>query len=65
MIPLHCASEEGHLDIVQYYVEECHCDVNPKNKDERKTPLDCAKNKHHNGIINYLQSKGGKYNYYK
>ncbi len=29
---LHLASIRGHLDIVKYLVEECHCDVSEKDK---------------------------------
>ena len=51
--PLHSASQEGHLNIVQYLIDERKC--NPASLDERKTtPLHLASAKGQLHIVKYL-----------
>jgi hypothetical protein len=41
---LHCASEKGHMEIVQYLIETCFVDKEAKN-DKGKTASETAGNK--------------------
>jgi hypothetical protein len=38
-MPLHCASSNGYLDVVQFLVEKCGADVHAKDSDQ-ETALD-------------------------
>jgi hypothetical protein len=40
-MPLHLASTNGHLDVVQFLVEQCGADVHAKNSGQQ-TALDCC-----------------------
>ena len=51
--PLHTAAEFGHLDIVKYLIEECHCDLEAKDR-YRNTPLHQAVRFGHLNIVKYL-----------
>lgn len=51
--PLHYASEEGHLDVVKYFVENKI--FKPDHKDENKRPpLFYAKRRGHQDVVDYL-----------
>ena len=51
--PLHYASEEGHLDVVKYFVENKI--FKPDHKDENKwPPLFYAKRRGHQDVVDYL-----------
>ena len=52
--PLHISSQEGHLNIVKYLIEECKCDPNIKDK-YGKTPLDVTNKSE---IIKYFSKMG-------
>jgi ankyrin repeat protein len=40
-MPLHLASANGHLEVVQFLVEQCGADMHAKNSDQY-TALDCC-----------------------
>ena len=53
---MHRAAFEGHLDIVKYLIEECHC--NPEEKDNNgETALDLAYKCEYSGIADYLNAR--------
>ena len=55
-IPLHSASFNGHLDVVQYLVDTYHCD--PLCPDIYQiTPMDLAYSYNHLHIVAYFLSK--------
>jgi ankyrin repeat protein len=53
LVPLHLAAEYGHLNIVQYFIEECHIDVNTK-RNSGWTALHFASLQGHMDIVQYL-----------
>jgi len=52
--PLHRASWEGHLTVVQYLVEQAGATVEATNK-KGQTPLDVAREKKHSDIVQFLE----------
>jgi len=52
--PLHYASCEGHLTVVQYLVEQAGATVEATNK-KGQTPLDVAREKKHSDIVQFLE----------
>ena len=56
--PLHFASDEGHLEVAKLLIEN-EADVNSRTL-FNWTPLDFAKAKENNAVVQYLISKGAK-----
>ena len=54
--PLHDAVGEGHLEVVQYYIETIQCIRGWGNM----TPLEQARSKGHSHVVNYLESLSKK-----
>ena len=52
--PLHVAAVNGRLNIVKLLVETFQCNVDVRNS-SRQTPLECARDRHRNEIVSYLQ----------
>jgi len=57
LTPLHYASGNGHLSVVEYLVNQ-KADINAKNKDG-KTPMVLAFKNGKSNVIEFLESKGG------
>lgn len=55
LTPLHEAAQYGHLDIVEYLVEQRGADVNAKSE-AGQTPLDLAYENDHVGVTWYLET---------
>ena len=53
--PLHLACSEGHLEIVQYLIEICKCNINISDRWDNK-PLDDAIREKHQHIIDYINN---------
>ena len=53
MNPLHWAAYEGHLDIVNYFVENKLFKLNQKDEDDQ-TPIMHARGNGHQDVVNYL-----------
>ena len=53
-IPLHYASEKGHLDVVQYLVDTHHCDPLCQYEEEQTTPLHLASRYGHLDVVRYF-----------
>ena len=58
--PLHYAVEKGHLETVQYLIEEHNVDFECKNK-KQQTPLAIAIEEEEKLIIRYLIGKGSSF----
>jgi len=54
--PLHGAAGRGHMAIVKYLVEECHTEINTKDK-YGGTPISDAKQHVNKDIANYLEQQ--------
>ena len=54
--PIHVAAFEGHLEMIKLLVEHGNATVDAKAK-TGATPLDFAKNKQFNNIVEYLELK--------
>ena len=54
MIPLHCASSSGFLDVVQYLVDTHHCDPLDAKMKIRLTSLHLASSKGHLEVVRYF-----------
>lgn len=54
--PIHCASKEGHLEIIKYFVQ-CGAFINVKHKG-RKTPLHFAAQHGHLNVVKFLCNNG-------
>ena len=52
-LPLHLAALNGHIDIVEYLAEECHCDLLCLSK-KRETPLHLAALRGHTSVVTYF-----------
>jgi ankyrin repeat protein len=55
---LHIASSAGHLDIVQFLIDELHVDVNPEDR-FGGTPLADALREGHHELIHFFKERGG------
>ena len=55
-ICLICTSENGHLEVVKYLHEECHANVEAKDKYGR-TPIICASQSGHLEVVKYLHEE--------
>ena len=53
-IPLHDASQNGHLDVVQYLVDTRHCDPLCQGKENQTTPLHLASRCGHLDVVRYF-----------
>lgn len=51
---LHLAAAEGHLDCVQFLLEQCHVPHNPKDR-WGNTPLDEAETFDHTKVVDFLR----------
>ena len=53
-IPLHHASQNGHLDVVQYLVDAHHCDPLCQDEKYQITPLHLASENGHLDVVRYF-----------
>jgi hypothetical protein len=53
-MPLHLASSNGHLDVVQFLVEQCGADVHAKDS-RQQTALDCWNDDEESEIAVFLR----------
>ena len=56
IIPLHCASLGGHLDIVKYLIEVCNCNPNYATS-TGLTAIDFAQQFEHQEVVSYLRNE--------
>jgi ankyrin repeat protein len=55
---LHVASQFGHSDIVDYFINVCNVDINIQNAIDQWTALHYAVYHHHSNVVQYLVNNG-------
>ena len=53
-LPLHAAAKHGHLQVVQFFVEELKCPPNIRGQ-HNATPSQMAETMEHHNVAHYLQ----------